>query len=306
MSLHLNLATSAASVNHGSTKTLFVEGEENSLDTEIISTLLHDTNIIVRPLQSSSALKSASKAFSKLESGYYFLIDRDHHSDECVNKSWEEFRAGTSNLLIWKKKELENYFLDPDFLLQSQFCKSDTTKEDIERFITTAANKRIFQQAANMTIIKIRETLQKNWIQTFKNTNGFETKEKALHKLLNRSEFLNQAEKSQSTLNEENIETTFNELITSLTDNEIPIVWGRGNWLDNISGKEILNELLSSNNLFSNRTDATTTTLDDRNRVIAIANDLVMRASNLPNDFNELKALILQLGAASSPSPSGT
>lgn len=292
MSISLQLATSAASVNNGSTRTLFVEGEANSIDAEIIAILLRDADISVKPLQSALALNSCAKAFSNLEPGYFFLIDRDHHSNEKVEKSWTDFRTGNGNLLIWKKKELENYFLDPDFLTQSSFLKSGVTCEQLKNFITDEANKRIFQLAANQTIIKIRETLHNKWIEKFDKIDGFDSKDSALHMLLSLNEFRTHTQKCNDCLNKENIEKVFNELLAELTDNQTPLAWGKGNWLDFIPAKPILKQLLCSNNMFTSKSKEGPEELNDCNRYITILKDLLKPGNKIPEDFILLKEVI--------------
>jgi hypothetical protein len=49
---------------------------------------------------------------------YYFLIDRDHHNDEEIEQYWEKFPdESTDNPLIWRRREIENYFLIPEYLI---------------------------------------------------------------------------------------------------------------------------------------------------------------------------------------------
>ena len=124
---------------------LFVEGEvENSVDPKSLTNLFlnEQTMISIKPLKTSSSIKSVAESLYKYNPTYYFLIDRDHHDDEFVEKCWKNFPdPETSNLLVWRKKEMENYFLDPNYISQSMYC---VKKDKIAQRVLDFANERFF------------------------------------------------------------------------------------------------------------------------------------------------------------------
>ena len=113
-------------VRHHGQHVLFVEGDKGSVDPEVLNKLFSN-KISIEPLGPSSSVKSVAKALQTYHPTYYFLIDRDHYDDSFVEKCWDDFPdPKTNNLLIWRRREIENYFLDPDYLSRSDFCESQS------------------------------------------------------------------------------------------------------------------------------------------------------------------------------------
>ena len=92
---------------------LFVEGGgAEAIDPTVLRALLGSL-LRIEPLGASFSVTSAAEALHPFHPDYYFLIDRDHHDDDFVERSWANFPdAGSQNLLVWRKREIENYFLD--------------------------------------------------------------------------------------------------------------------------------------------------------------------------------------------------
>ena len=101
------------------------------MDPKILNTLLPD-EIRIELLGPSFSVKSVAEALHKHHTTYDFLIDRDHHDDEFVDRCWKEFpNPDTHNLLVWRHREIENDFLDPEYLSCSQYCRAT------EEFLST-------------------------------------------------------------------------------------------------------------------------------------------------------------------------
>lgn len=59
--------------------------------------------------------------------------------------------------------------------------------------------------AANQIIVSIRETLKEKWVELFTDPNQFQTKERALDLLQDRSEYQKYKKKSSLLLNKKNL-----------------------------------------------------------------------------------------------------
>ena len=97
---------------------LFVEGRgDDAIDPTVLRVLLGD-QLRIEPLGASFSVTSVAEALHQFHPNYYFLVDRDHHDYDFVEQCWSNFpEAGKRNLLVWRQREIENYFLDPDSLL---------------------------------------------------------------------------------------------------------------------------------------------------------------------------------------------
>lgn len=157
---------------------LFVEGaSDTAFDPVILRRLVPFVD--ARPMGPSSNIRAAADAMHRHHPDYYFLIDRDHHGDETVEKSWERFPDPEySNILIWRKRELENYFLDAQYLAKSQFVVS--TIDEIEAVVLKLCQARLYLEAANRVVIALREEAKKKWIEVFPYSDEFLSKDGAL------------------------------------------------------------------------------------------------------------------------------
>lgn len=265
--------------------TLFVEGAKKSLDPTILGALLRDLDIFIEPLGSSAGIKGAAHALRPSHPRYYFLIDRDHRDEQEVEKSWKTFRGpAADNLLIWRKRELENYFLDPEYLKRSPAlkCSETTLKEEI----LSLSSHRVYFEIANLVIAKIREEQQKGWIKTFPKNQGFETREKALARLKNLEGLKGTGKKIGEKVAENFVEREFNRVVKTLLDGAQKPQWGRGIWLQMIKGSEILPTVL--NKYFQKKGP------DQKEQRREITRQLLMDLplADQPSDFQELHRLI--------------
>ena len=206
---------------------LFVEGnDKNSVDPKVLSGLLQ--NIIrVEPLGASFHIRSAAQAFYKYHPDYYFLIDRDHHESSFIKKCWDNFPDPTTdNLLIWPRREIENYFLIPEYLMNSSYL--NVSEDVLKACIIKECKRRLYLDAVNQVIITIREDLKENWISTFKDIAGFGTKKSAIAKLIQASEFISYKKKVSSKVTKNALENRFNKIFNEFTDGKDEIEYGCG------------------------------------------------------------------------------
>ena len=237
--------TESESWRGSATHRLFVEGSKSSIDPLVLKTLFNGQgiNIRIEPLAQSSNLRTVAKALYPYHPDYYFLIDRDHHDDEMVESCWNNFPdENTHNLLIWRRREIENYFLIPEYLACSPYCQCSL--EALQQCIRETASKRVFLDIANTVILQLRAELKKDWIEPFKDTGTteFSRRDKALAMLMEKHETAKQTcgdvlEK----LREYSISDHFNKAIDEFFgDDQNELEFGHGSWLKMIRGKHVL------------------------------------------------------------------
>lgn len=282
------------SVLQGARHVLFVEGEnDESFDVTVLEELF-DFQITVKPLGPSYSLKNVATALHPHHPDYYFLIDRDpHHSDEDVEKYWSNFPDPAShNLLIWRRREIENYFIEPTYLKHSHFCRTD--EAGLIQKLIQAANQRLYLDAANQVIVAIRETQKREWIRLFKDPTEFRSAEFALEKLKSRPEFSQRLSNVESSVAPAELERLFNKILRRMTGDQDELTIGHGKWVDMIQGKAVLAHIVNSA-CFEVKTNAGEL-LQGRDKTREIVKDLLRQGSTIqqPRDFLDLKTIVLK------------
>lgn len=273
---------------------LYVEGREDSLDPIILKRLFESAakSIVIRPIGSCNSVESVSTAFQSYNDDHetaFFLVDRDyHHQGEVLN--WERFKNGDTNLIVWRKKELENYFLDPEFLQKSQFISQP---KQLRQKMLVYCQQRLFLEIANYVIVNIRETLKKNWIQRQSNLELFNDYQSALNTLLNMKEFQDLETRTCSSKIKEEIRCLFRQYYLEISEGRAELEYDRGRWLDMMDGKLILNFLLNSSGLFPQTLRETGES--GREKMNTIASSLLKASAEeeLPLDFIELRDMVI-------------
>jgi len=270
---------------------LFVEGSsENAIDPEALRTLLDNTPIQIKAMGPSSHIRSVAEALHKHYPYYFFLVDRDFHDDNAVERCWQQFPSeDTCNLLIWRRKELENYFLIPEYLARSKglHCSIEKLKEHIWNL----ARERIFLDAANMVIVDCREKMKKKWVEEFSNARAmdFRTKEDALDQLLKKEEFAHKVSDVSEKLHQNTLAQCFEEIVRKLFGGESELTYGKGSWLEMVSGKSLLPTVI--NRCF--RVRARGKSLQGQERLMAVIKELLrLPLAEQPDDFKDLHRLI--------------
>jgi hypothetical protein len=263
---------------------LFVEGSADGFDQSILQELLED-RIAVRALGSAFHIENAARAMRSEHPTYYFLIDRDHRSDDQVNKCWGDFcEVGKSNLLIWKRRELENYFVEPDYLRRSQHLKSNA---DVASEVLKCCQERLYLDLVNYVIVKVREEQKANWIKCVPNLmcNSIED---AVEVLCNMGEFRVRIEKVSDCLSKESLEKMLRDAYVEFTDDRPQLELGHGKWLDLMCGKPVLKEVV--NKCCDVRSSKGAALQGDR--ALREAAKTLIRSGHLPKDFGELRRMI--------------
>jgi hypothetical protein len=223
---------------------LFVEGAEDSIDPAILELLLR-RRIRVAALGSSFHTKSAAEALHKYHPYYYFLIDRDHHTQEFVDLCWDKFPdPRTSNLLVWYRRELENYFVIPEYLMKSKYVTA--SEDQIRERILSICNERFYLELANLVIVAVREELKTSWISFFERVDDFRNRNDALNALTRLPELKNRIAGTSRILNSKQLTSKFDEICEELSEGLFPLQYGRGTWLERMRGKKILPTIVNT------------------------------------------------------------
>jgi hypothetical protein len=223
--------------------TLFVEGGgEKSFDVSAMKTLF-DGEISVEPLGPADGVRFAAEAFKQSHPEYFFLIDRDTLDDKTVKKYWKDFDLPKgNNLLILKKREIENYFLSPAFLCISQFRNTKISEKNITNKIICFAKKRLYADALNFVIISCREELQRTEIR-IESVNNIETEQDALKTIEKIKSFHTYNNKVKNL--SKKMTTMFSDRLKLLCGDSKSLQFEKGQWQDQMEGKEILHNILS-------------------------------------------------------------
>ncbi len=278
-------------VRQQSRHVLFVEGKDrNSVDPQVLNELFGEDHIKIEPLGPSYSVKSVAQALYSYHPSYYFLIDRDHHRDDFIEQCWANFPdPDKHNLLIWKKREIENYFLEPGYLFQSKY--REVSQEEIERKILQFVEDRLFMDAANYVVTSIREELKKNWIEKFSNLDEFSSKDAALEKLKGASEFKTHRTDVCKIISPDELENRFNHIVDQMLGDADKPVFGEGKWIDMIQGKKVLTQVIHSGCFKVQATDGSN--LSGKDKLNAVVKDLLKKETEVqPHDFTVLKELI--------------
>ncbi|MBF0510325.1 MAG: hypothetical protein HQK57_15555 [Deltaproteobacteria bacterium] len=268
---------------------LFVEGhDQDSIDPTVLRELLRG-EIEVEPFGPSSNIKSAAEAFYRQHQTYCFLIDRDHYDDETVDQYWKAFPdSTTSNLLIWRRREMENYFLIPEYLARSAFIS--VSEDELRALILKCCNERLYLDCANQVIIGIREEHKNIWIKKYENLDGFRTKDAALSNLLENPALLGRKKYVGETVHPSELEKRFEQILYEMTGGKEPLEYDQGEWLKLLPGKEVFNVV--GNQCFKVK-DGQGRNLQGRDKIKEVAKELVRKPLiDQPNDFQELYRLI--------------
>ena len=282
-------------ISFGGGHVLFVEGNDESIDISVLSSILP---ITVKALGPSHSIKSVAQAFAKVHPRYYFLIDRDHYEDHLVEDYWKKFpNADIPNLLIWKKKEIENYFLDSAYLCQASYLDKSKSEVDIQKIIIRQATRFLYMSVVNQVIISIREDFKKNWVKIFRDQDDFPDEATALKIILSMLEFSNFSSTVSQKIAQEEIKTRFNKYLSLMTGDERRLVWNKGQWQNMIPGKNILHNVLGST-LFT-VLDREGNKLTGVEKETEIIKDLLSPKKNLPDDFIKLIKILKERDAGS-------
>lgn len=278
-------------VRSGAKHRLFVEGGgDEAIDPRVLKGLLRGTPVRVDPLGPSHHVRSAAHALLRSHPNYFFLVERDHHSADDVESSWRAFPdPGQQNLLIWRRRELENYFIIPEYLARSRFL--NCSEDELLARIIAEANRRLYLDAANRTITSVRERMKATWIEAFTRVEEMRTRREAIAQLLQRPEFARKKSSVGQLLRKDRIESTFERYVDEMTGGREPLEFGQGNWLEMVRGKAVLPPVI--NHCFRVVEGAGAVRQGPSRQDLVVRDLVAMDIKEQPEDFQQLRELIL-------------
>ncbi len=240
--MRLQRGVNATQVLQGAKHKLFVEGNDNQeIDAVVIQELLKNnelTAIEVQTMGGCDNVRSAAQALIYQHPSYYFLIDRDDQDQTTVDKSWQNFPDSNAyNMLIWHKRELENYFIDPDYLEKTSFLKPNV---NLRQRILKECNHRLFLDAVNLTLYALSRALRKPLsIKHFADPVQFQNKNDGVLQLEQLTGLANKTTDVVNILEKETVKEIYSDFVDELSGGVVPLKYGSGAWLERMSGKEI-------------------------------------------------------------------
>ena len=226
----------------GAKHKVFVEGShDEEIDPIVINELLKRndlTQIEVQSMGGCDNVRSAAQALIRHHPSYYFVIDRDDQEQEIVENSWINFpNKDTHNLLIWRKRELENYFIDPEYIEKSAFLK--VTPNELRGKILNECKRRIFLDAANLTLRKLHRGICKSFPEDFGDPQLFPTELQGINQLNNLPSLREKRQTMYDLFAPDSVEEIYLGFVRNLSGDVLPLEYGSGTWLERMSGKEI-------------------------------------------------------------------
>jgi hypothetical protein len=272
-------------------KRLYVEGQEDSIDKEVIDLLTKGLGLTVRTLGTSSNIRTAVNALHADHPHYAYLIDRDYLDEPSVEDAWRDFPdPAKGNLLIWRKRSVENYFLDVKWLSKSKFFvrgKEVYLQEKLER----AARTRAFLDAANLTVGIFREARFRHSILFDHDVARYATRAKGRMALLTRPERREAPSAIAAEFASEKVAGTYESIIADMLGDRAVQKFGHGTWCERMDAKPLSNAVFELA-AFDVRSTSGSRKLTAREKRSTIIRNLIERDEGLPRDFLELRAML--------------
>ena len=251
---------------------------------------LLSSTLRIETMGPSYSVRSAAQALARYHPRYYFLIDRDHYGDDFVEKCWQNFPdPGSGNLLVWRRREIENYFLDPPFLLESAYCVSPET--ELTTTLVMAAQERLLLDVANYVISWVREEQKSTCIEHFSTPADFASKSEAVRRLTSAGEFSDRIRSNCSMVSKRELRARFETGLEVMTGGGEELAYGKGRWVEMIRGKKVLARLLNSAGF--ELKDAEGRSVTGKEKAYEIVRELAVKdAHSRPRDLGDLQRLI--------------
>lgn len=286
-------------VNQRARHVLFVEGGPEGLDVTVLRAL---TELRVEGLGACNFVESVARAMREFHPEYWFIRDRDDLDDDVVAETWASFPdPARDNLLVWRRKELESYFLEPAWLAQSRYLRSAATIPAIERWIADEAGKSIWIEAAKSVFLWMRSQARAEASARWSPGDlGGLPRDQVARRLMTLPSIAALAGPRGCEIDEATVQRRFDQTADLLTGGQTPLAWGAGRWRDLVSAKALLNATVHRWFTVPN-VAAPGRHLQGREATRLVALDLLSNhQEHMPADFVELRAT-LQRAISRSP-----
>lgn len=292
--MNVQTGVSASAVLRTANHVVFIEGsDDDAFDPTVIRELLKANNlgsIEVRAVGPCDNVFQAAKAMVWKHPTYYFVADRDGHDLAYVERGWTSFpKPDTYNLIHWRKRELENYFIEPTYLLRSAWLTKSS--DEAEAIILAEAQRRLFIEAANLVVLKLRAGILKPPTTWFKQVEKFANRDDALNELQTAAGLAAREKEIGELLQPSNREKLLDEVLSELTGGKPKLEYGSGLWLDLLSGKQIFRAI--SGAVFRVQ-DLSGNHLQGEDQNLEVAKGLLkLPLADQPGDFQQLVGLLM-------------
>jgi hypothetical protein len=289
-------------VAQGARHKLFVEGQgDDALDAAVLRELLAANglaSIDVRTMGACDNVRSAAQALVQEHPSYYFLIDRDDQDDATVDTSWRNFPdPDTHNVLVWRKRELESYLIDPAYVQRSGYLRVDV--KALQEEVVRVAQQRLYLDAANLVLLALNRELRRPIRASFSSLEEMKTRADGAQRLVNLAAIVDRGSDIAGVLSAEAVARRYDGFVNELSGGKEPIEYGTGAWLERLSGKEIFRGIAGK---CFRVTDRHGGVVQGSAQWREIAKDLSRRElADQPEDFRELVGLLRGRVQAASP-----
>ncbi len=291
--MNVQTGVSASSVLRGANHVVFVEGsDDDAFDPTVIRELLKANGLKsmeVRPIGPCDNVFQAAKAMVWKHPTYYFIADRDGLDSGYVEIGWSNFpKPDTYNLLHWRKRELENYFIDPAYLCRSEWLVK--SEDETRAAVLAEAQRRLYIEASNLVLLQIRAGILVPPATWFKQVEKFTNRADALNELQNAAGLHERGTEIAGLLDPPNRELLLDAVLADLTGGKALLEYGTGTWLDRLSGKQIFRSIAGKLFQVRDLSGALIQGADQNNDVAK--GMLKLPLNEQPSDFQQLVSLL--------------
>ncbi len=177
---------------------------------------------------------------------------------------------------------------DPDYLMGSRFLK--VTGPELRQRILDECNRRLFLDAANLTLLALHRKVRTPFAGHFRNPDEFPTQSDGAKRLEGHAALLDKAASVAGTLSKGTVAGLYSTFVDELGGGTFPLQYGVGNWLERMSGKEVFRSIAGSCFQVIAR-DGRTLQGKDQNKEVA-KTLLGLPIDRQPADFRQLVDLL--------------
>ncbi|KKZ13754.1 MAG: hypothetical protein TQ37_03480 [Candidatus Synechococcus spongiarum 15L] len=173
--------------------------------------------------------------------------------------------------------------------MKSAYCLVSKTK--LETALVRLAQERVFLDVANLVISSIRADQKTNWVQNFTNPADFVSREAAVEQLISQEAFVRRREQASEMLSQGELTERFDKRLALMTGGQETLTYGTGRWIEMISGKKVLPQLLNSGGFKVKDANGQRLTSEEMEKEI-VKELAVKNVDSRPRDLGTLQQLI--------------